>query len=49
MRVSDRPMLLSDCSRAARLLGWRARHSLADAVARMVAEPLPVLLDRDPV
>lgn len=38
-RESDRPMLLSDCSRAHGALGWRADTTIDDAVAAALARP----------
>jgi UDP-glucose 4-epimerase len=39
MRTSDRPLLLSDCSRARSLLGWSARTSLHDGLGAAIARP----------
>lgn len=39
MRASDRPLLLSDCSRAHSALGWTARCTLEDGLAAAIAEP----------
>jgi UDP-glucose 4-epimerase len=38
-RESDRPLLLSDCSRAQDKLGWRAETPIAEAVAAALAQP----------
>lgn len=38
-RESDRPVLRSDCSRAAAVLDWRAATSIEDAVAAALAQP----------
>jgi len=38
-RESDRPLLLSDCTRAFDLLGWRAETTIEDAVAAALAQP----------
>ena len=38
-RESDRPLLLSDCTRAFELLGWRAETTIEDAVAAALAQP----------
>ena len=37
-RASDRPVLVSDCSHAHQLLGWRAETSVTDAVAAALAQ-----------
>jgi UDP-glucose 4-epimerase len=39
MRASDRPLLLSDCSRAHSILSWRAQTSLQDGLRAAIAEP----------
>jgi UDP-glucose 4-epimerase len=39
MRVSDRPLLLSDCTTARSLLGWSARCNLEDGLQAALAEP----------
>jgi UDP-glucose 4-epimerase len=39
MRSSDRPLLLSDCSRARTLLGWSAGTSLRDGLGAALARP----------
>ncbi len=39
MRPSDRPVLLSDCSRAHERLDWTARWGLEDGLAAALAEP----------
>jgi UDP-glucose 4-epimerase len=38
-RSSDRPLLLSDCSRARSLLGWQARTSLHEGLGAAIARP----------
>jgi UDP-glucose 4-epimerase len=38
-RDSDRPLLLSDCSRAHELLGWKATTRIEDALAAALAQP----------
>ena len=38
MRVSDRPVLESDCTRAHERLGWRAKRSLEDALRAAVQD-----------
>jgi UDP-glucose 4-epimerase len=39
LRISDRPMLLSDCSRARETLRWTARWSLEDGLRAAIEEP----------
>jgi UDP-glucose 4-epimerase len=39
LRASDRPLLLSDCSRAHTLLGWSARTSLRSGLGAAIARP----------
>ena len=38
-RESDRPLLLSDCTRALDQLGWRAQTTIEDAVSAALAQP----------
>jgi UDP-glucose 4-epimerase len=47
MRASDRPVLLSDCSRARSMLSWRARTSLRDGIRAAVEQPTAVGVDVD--
>jgi UDP-glucose 4-epimerase len=47
MRASDRPVLLSDCSRARSVLSWRARTSLHDGIRAAIAQPTAVGVDVD--
>ena len=44
-RESDRPILLSDCSRAHDLLGWEARTPIEDAVAAALDQPFAAGFD----
>ncbi len=39
VRSADRPLLLSDCSRAQALLGWEARTSLQEGLRAAIARP----------
>ena len=45
VRESDRPVLLSDCSRAHDVLGWGARTPLEDAVAAALDQPFAAGFD----
>ena len=47
MRASDRPVLLSDCTRAHALLGWRAQSSLREGLAAAIAQPTAAGVDVD--
>jgi UDP-glucose 4-epimerase len=47
MRVSDRPVLLSDCSRARSLLSWRAQTSLHEGIEAAIARPTATGVDVD--
>ncbi len=47
MRASDRPLLLSDCTRAHTLLGWSAQSSLRDGLSAAIAEPTAAGVDVD--
>lgn len=40
LRASDRPVLESDCARAHRVLGWRARESLHSTIRAAAEQPL---------
>jgi GDP-D-mannose dehydratase len=47
MRASDRPLLLSDCTRAHSLLGWSAQSSLRDGLEAAIARPTAAGVDVD--
>lgn len=47
MRASDRPLLLSDCSRARSMLSWSARTSLRDGIRAALERPTAVGVDVD--
>lgn len=47
MRASDRPVLLSDCSRAHEILGWSAQTSLREGLAAAIAQPTAAGVDVD--
>jgi UDP-glucose 4-epimerase len=45
VRPSDRPLLLSDCSRARSLLSWSAKTSLREGLIAAIAQPTAVGID----